>query len=60
MDLPQDTKVTCRQHRETLGAVRSGDAIRAEKAMREHFGNIRMRVTATAPDETNRRPHERE
>src|SRR5262249_18827411 len=36
-DLPQDPKVTCRQHREILDAVRSGDSAEAEKAIREHF-----------------------
>ncbi|MEU6317515.1 FCD domain-containing protein [Streptomyces sp. NPDC047009] len=51
VDLPQDPKVTCRQHREILGAVRSGDSARAEKAIRENFLGIRTRLTAaTAPD----------
>jgi DNA-binding FadR family transcriptional regulator len=51
VDLPQDPKVTCRQHREILDAVRSGDSARAEKAIREHFLGIRTRLTAaTAPD----------
>ncbi|MEU1592360.1 FCD domain-containing protein [Streptomyces sp. NPDC005708] len=50
VDLPQDPKVTCRQHREILGAVRSGDSARAEKAIRENFLGIRTRLTAaTAP-----------
>ncbi|TPQ18398.1 FadR/GntR family transcriptional regulator [Streptomyces sporangiiformans] len=57
VELPQDPKVTCRQHREILDAVRSGDAVRAEEAIREHFGHIRTRVTATAANETNRRPN---
>ncbi|SDK66835.1 FadR/GntR family transcriptional regulator [Streptomyces indicus] len=43
-DVPPDPKVTCRQHREILDAVRSGDGIRAEQAIREHFGNIRTRL----------------
>ncbi|MFC7305339.1 FadR/GntR family transcriptional regulator [Streptomyces monticola] len=52
--LPQDPKVTCRQHREILDAVRSGDAIRAERAIREHFGNIRMRLgSPSIPMPTN-------
>jgi DNA-binding FadR family transcriptional regulator len=46
---PQDPLVTCRQHREILDTVRSGDAIRAEEAIREHFGNIRARLSTTAP-----------
>ncbi|MFC3347200.1 FadR/GntR family transcriptional regulator [Streptomyces echinoruber] len=46
---PQDPRVTCRQHREILDAVRSGDALRAEEAIREHFGNIRARLTRPAP-----------
>jgi DNA-binding FadR family transcriptional regulator len=50
VDLPQDPKVTCRQHREILDAVRSGDSARAEKAVREHFLGIRTRLTPTAPE----------
>jgi len=57
--LPQDPKVTCRQHREIVDAVRSGDATRAEDSIREHFGNIRTRLTATTPNETIRNPNER-
>ncbi|MFG2496759.1 FadR/GntR family transcriptional regulator [Streptomyces sp. NPDC048441] len=49
VDVPQDPKVTCHQHREILDAVRSGDVLRAERAIREHFGNIRTRLTAPAP-----------
>ncbi|MBC9717066.1 FadR family transcriptional regulator [Streptomyces sp. TRM66268-LWL] len=49
VDLPQDPKVTCRQHREILDAVRSGDVIRAEQAIREHFGNIRTRLGSPVP-----------
>ncbi|NGO79318.1 FadR family transcriptional regulator [Streptomyces sp. YC504] len=48
VDVPQDPKVTCRQHREILDAVRSGDVIRAEQAIREHFGNIRTRLGSPA------------
>jgi DNA-binding FadR family transcriptional regulator len=48
VDLPQDPEVTCRQHREILDAVRSGDTLRAERAIREHFGNIRTRLSAPA------------
>ncbi|KUJ66235.1 GntR family transcriptional regulator [Streptomyces albus subsp. albus] len=39
-----DPRVTCAQHRGILDAVRSGDAVRAEAAVREHFGNIRDRL----------------
>ncbi|MFD9861298.1 FadR/GntR family transcriptional regulator [Streptomyces alboflavus] len=48
VDIPQDPKVTCRQHREILDAVRSSDVVRAEQAIREHFGNIRTRLSAPA------------
>ncbi|MFF1696599.1 FadR/GntR family transcriptional regulator [Streptomyces sp. NPDC058257] len=54
VDVPQDPKVTCRQHREILDAVRSGDVLRAERAIREHFGNIRTRLSAPAPTGSNR------
>ncbi|MYW66016.1 FCD domain-containing protein [Streptomyces sp. SID8379] len=47
VDVPRDPQVTCRQHREILDSLRSGDAIRAERAIRDHFGNIRHRLTAT-------------
>ncbi|MFI7382954.1 FadR/GntR family transcriptional regulator [Streptomyces sp. NPDC049813] len=47
VDVPQDPRVTCRQHREILDAVRSGEVIRAERAIRDHFGNIRRRLAAT-------------
>ncbi|KAF4407920.1 MULTISPECIES: FadR/GntR family transcriptional regulator [Streptomyces] len=43
-----DPKVICRQHREILEAVRSGDAARAEDAVREHFGDIRGRLRRSA------------
>ncbi|MFJ6565963.1 FadR/GntR family transcriptional regulator [Streptomyces sp. NPDC091292] len=49
VDLPHDPQVTCRQHREILDAVRSGDAVRAERAIQEHFGDIRTRLSAPAP-----------
>ncbi|QEV18258.1 FadR/GntR family transcriptional regulator [Streptomyces alboniger] len=52
VDVPQDPKVTCRQHREILEAVRSGDAVRAEQAIREHFGNIRTRLGSPVPTDT--------
>ncbi|MFJ3302604.1 FadR/GntR family transcriptional regulator [Streptomyces sp. NPDC086549] len=47
VDVPQDARVTCRQHREILDAVRSGDSIRAEEAIRDHFGNVRARLSTT-------------
>ncbi|NBE52073.1 FadR/GntR family transcriptional regulator [Streptomyces boluensis] len=47
VDVPPDPRVTLRQHREILDAVRSGDAIGAERAVREHFGNIRARLGST-------------
>ncbi|MFJ4278876.1 FadR/GntR family transcriptional regulator [Streptomyces massasporeus] len=56
---PQDPKVTCRQHREILDAVRSGDSMRAEEAIREHFGNIRARLSTTAPQGPHSRHNER-
>ncbi|NGO68873.1 FCD domain-containing protein [Streptomyces boncukensis] len=40
----QDPLVTWRQHAEILAAVRAGDALRAERAVRAHFGNIRARL----------------
>ncbi|MEU0052843.1 FadR/GntR family transcriptional regulator [Streptomyces sp. NPDC006184] len=46
--LPQDPRITCRQHREILDAVRSGDSLRAERAIRDHFGNIRTRLSPVA------------
>ncbi|MYW14412.1 FCD domain-containing protein [Streptomyces sp. SID2955] len=49
VDAPQDPRVTCRQHREILDAVRSGDSLRAERAIREHFGGVRTRLTLTRP-----------
>ncbi|MFG2782454.1 FadR/GntR family transcriptional regulator [Streptomyces prunicolor] len=56
---PQDPEVTCRQHREILDAVRSGDAKRAERAIREHFDNVRTRLSTTAPHDPHTRPNER-
>ncbi|MEV0262107.1 FadR/GntR family transcriptional regulator [Streptomyces sp. NPDC050617] len=44
VELRTDPAVTCAQHREILAAVRSGDAVRAEAAIRDHFGNIRTRL----------------
>jgi DNA-binding FadR family transcriptional regulator len=57
--VPQDPRITCSQHREILDAVRSGDAIRAEEAIREHFGNIRARLSTTSPQGPHRGHNER-
>jgi DNA-binding FadR family transcriptional regulator len=59
VDVPQDPKVTCRQHREILDAVRSGDVLRAERAIREHFGNIRTRLTSPVPAGSPNRSYDR-
>ncbi|MCF3135761.1 FadR/GntR family transcriptional regulator [Streptomyces olivochromogenes] len=62
VDVPQDPRVTCRQHREILDAVRSGDSIRAEEAIRDHFGNIRARLSTTDtadPQDPHTRHNER-
>ncbi|MER6451574.1 FadR/GntR family transcriptional regulator [Streptomyces sp. NPDC059688] len=62
VDVPQDPRVTCRQHREILDAVRSGDSLRAEEAIRDHFGNIRTRLSTTGasePPEPHARRNER-
>ncbi|MET8949595.1 FadR/GntR family transcriptional regulator [Streptomyces sp. NPDC004393] len=56
VDVPQDPRVTCRQHRDILDAVRSGDSIRAEAAIKEHFLNIRTRVASTAPEDYEKLP----
>jgi DNA-binding FadR family transcriptional regulator len=56
---PQDPQVTCRQHREIVHAVRSGDPVRAEEAIRKHFGNIRARVSTTDTQDPHRRHNER-
>ncbi|QKV94756.1 FadR family transcriptional regulator [Streptomyces sp. NA02950] len=50
VDIPTDPKVTCKQHRQILESVRSGDALRAEEAIREHFGNIRTRLRSPHPE----------
>ncbi len=44
VEVRTDPAVTCAQHREIIAAVRSGDAVRAEAAIRDHFGNIRTRL----------------
>ncbi|MFF8945379.1 FadR/GntR family transcriptional regulator [Streptomyces sp. NPDC014864] len=54
-DVPRDPRVTCRQHREILEAVRSGDSLRAEEAVRDHFGTIRSRLSGTGPQVTHSR-----
>ncbi|MEV0252818.1 FadR/GntR family transcriptional regulator [Streptomyces sp. NPDC050732] len=59
VDVPLDPRVTCRQHREILAAVRSGDVLRAEQAIREHFGNIRTRLSSPVPADTPHRTYDR-
>ncbi len=56
---PQDPLVTCRQHRAIVDAVRSGDATRAEEVIRDHFGNIRARVSTTGTLDPHTRHNER-
>ncbi|MEU3985881.1 FadR/GntR family transcriptional regulator [Streptomyces sp. NPDC026672] len=61
VDVRQDPRVTCLQHREILDAVRSGDSIRAEAAIRDHFGHIRARLSpsvATGPGDPCKRHNE--
>ncbi|MFG3258195.1 FadR/GntR family transcriptional regulator [Streptomyces sp. NPDC048172] len=50
-DLHQDPMVTWRQHADILTAVREGDTLRAESAVRAHFGNIRARLRSTLPEQ---------
>ncbi|MGW1586004.1 FadR/GntR family transcriptional regulator [Streptomyces sp. NPDC002386] len=57
LEVPQDPRVTCRQHREILDAVRSGDSLRAEEAIRDHFGHVRARLSPTgAPEPPEQHP----
>ncbi|MFJ4472453.1 FadR/GntR family transcriptional regulator [Streptomyces sp. NPDC089424] len=58
VEVPQDPRVTCRQHREILDAVRSGDTHRAEQAIRDHFHHLRTRLHSSAPANANLRPNE--
>ncbi|MEV6317979.1 FadR/GntR family transcriptional regulator [Streptomyces sp. NPDC051776] len=44
VDTHSDPRTTCRQHREILESVRSGDVVRAEIAVRDHFTDIRKRL----------------
>lgn len=44
VDVPTDPQETLTQHRRILESVRSGDALRAEEAIRDHFCNIRNRL----------------
>lgn len=44
VDVPTDPRETLAQHRRILESVRSGDALRAEEAIRDHFCNIRNRL----------------
>ncbi|WP_055495303.1 FadR/GntR family transcriptional regulator [Streptomyces sp. TP-A0356] len=59
VDVPRDPEVICRQHREILDAVRSGDAVPAKEAMRQHFLNFRTQVVSTAPEDSKKRLNER-
>ncbi|GAB2742466.1 hypothetical protein GCM10027072_42830 [Streptomyces bullii] len=59
MGVPRDRRITCRRHREILDEVRSGDAMRAKEAIREHFGNMRARLSTPAPQGPHRRHNER-
>ncbi|QOV46857.1 FadR/GntR family transcriptional regulator [Streptomyces chromofuscus] len=58
VEVPQDPRITCRQHREILDAVRSGDSLRAEQAIGDHFSHIRTRLLSSAPTDTTLRPNE--
>jgi DNA-binding FadR family transcriptional regulator len=58
VEVPQDPKITCRRHREILDAVRSGDSVRAEQAIRDHFLSIRTRVASTTPEGSEKHPIE--
>lgn len=55
-ELTQDPMVTWRQHAEILAAVRAGDAKRAERAVRDHFGNIRERLRTTVAQAPTNQP----
>ncbi|MEU6606928.1 FadR/GntR family transcriptional regulator [Streptomyces shenzhenensis] len=62
VEVAEEPRVTCHRHREILDAVRSGDSIRAEKAIRDHFGNIRARLSAavmTRPQDPHTHHNER-
>ncbi|MGW4730451.1 FadR/GntR family transcriptional regulator [Streptomyces shenzhenensis] len=62
VEVAEEPRVTCHRHREILDAVRSGDSIRAEKAIRDHFGNIRARLSAavmTRPQDPRTHHNER-
>lgn len=58
VEVPQDPRITCRQHREILDAVRSGDSLRAEQAIRDHFRHLRTRLHPSVPDDADLRPNE--
>ncbi|MET9292900.1 FadR/GntR family transcriptional regulator [Streptomyces sp. NPDC003077] len=46
-DARPDPRLTHRQHREIVAAVRDGDTVRAERAVREHFDDIRQRLRSS-------------
>lgn len=54
---PQDPRNTWSQHAEILSAVRAGDTLRAEAAVRDHFGDIRARLRSTRPTCSTRPAH---
>jgi len=49
-ELDGDPKATWRQHAEILAAVRAGDTLRAEAAVRDHFSDIRTRLRSAMPE----------
>ncbi|MGW1540449.1 FadR/GntR family transcriptional regulator [Streptomyces sp. NPDC002309] len=58
VEVPGDPRITCRQHREILDAVRAGDSLRAEQAVGDHFRHLRTRLRSCAPADANLRPNE--
>lgn len=55
-DARQDPRNTWSQHAEILSAVRAGDTLRAEAAVRDHFGDIRARIRSTRQAAPGRGP----
>jgi DNA-binding FadR family transcriptional regulator len=53
-DLYQDPRNTWSQHAEILAALRAGDTLRAETAVRDHFGHLRARLRSTMPGQAAR------
>ncbi|MEV5505268.1 FadR/GntR family transcriptional regulator [Streptomyces orinoci] len=50
-DLPEqrsaDPRASCARHREIVAAIRAGDSLRAQAAIRDHFCNIRSHLRLT-------------